>query len=232
MPQNVDWPWMQDRLALGLAAGVAGWCLGWASAWLTQWLHPAEDVPAASSDDAVSRLRGVLIRDPIVQGTATVVGAAIPFFVGGDWLRWVEAGLIAMPLIQVAVTDLRTRYVYTVVAVVGLVLGLAFGWQVHRVEWWTSLAGAAGGFAAFGALWGLGRLIYRGRVEAMARGDIAIAAMVGAGAAACTAQALFLGVVIGGVLAAGIWVVTRSKDGFMPYGPGLCLGGLATLFFC
>jgi hypothetical protein len=224
MPQNVA-DLMHDRAAIGIVAGLLGWCVGWASAWFSAWLHPPDERPARS-------LRGRLVPDPIVQVVSAAVGAAIPFFVVGDWLRWAEAGLLAMPLIQVAVTDLRTRYVYTVVAGVGLLLGLAFGWQVHRVDWWTSLAGAAGGFAAFGGLYLLGRLIYRGRVEAMARGDIGIAAMVGAGAAACTVQALFLGVVIGGVLAAGIWAVTRSREGFMPYGPGLCLGGLATLFFC
>ena len=50
-------------------------------------------------------------------------------------------GLIAVPLVQVAVTDLRTRYVYTVVAVIGAVIGLAFGWQVHSAPWWAGLAG-------------------------------------------------------------------------------------------
>jgi prepilin signal peptidase PulO-like enzyme (type II secretory pathway) len=56
--------------------------------------------------------------------------------------------------------------------------------------------------------------------------------MVGAGAAACTPQALLLGVLTGGVLAVGFLIVRRSGRGTMPYGPGLCLGGLATLFLC
>jgi prepilin signal peptidase PulO-like enzyme (type II secretory pathway) len=142
--------------------------------------------------------------------------------------------LVAVPLIQVAVTDFRTRYVYTIMAGIGAVLGLAFGWQVHSVEmpWWASPAGAVGGFIAFGFLWLLGRLIYRGRVEAMARGDITIAAMVGAGAAGCTPQALFLGVLLGGLIAVGLLLGRRSRHATMPYGPGLCLGGLVVLFWC
>ena len=56
--------------------------------------------------------------------------------------------------------------------------------------------------------------------------------MVGAGAAACTAQALVLGVLISGLLAVGFLIVRRSGRASMPYGPGLCVGGLATLFLC
>ena len=66
----------------------------------------------------------------------------------------------------------------------------------------------------------------------MARGDITIAAMVGAGAAACTPQALFWGVLLGGLFAISLLLSRRSRHAYMPYGPGLCLGGLAALFCC
>jgi prepilin signal peptidase PulO-like enzyme (type II secretory pathway) len=225
---------MLDRLPIALLAGLVGWCLGWASAWLTDWLQ--SDVDQNDDDPDVKapapRRPGRLIRDPFVQGGSAIVWAAMPIFSSGDWLRWAAAGLLAVPLIQVAVTDFRTRYVYTVVAWIGLVLGLVFGWQVHGGPWFSSLLGAVGGFVAFGVLYLLGRLIYRGRVEAMAQGDITIAAMVGAGSAACTPNALFLGVLLGGLLAAGVLIIRRSGRGFMPYGPGLCLGGLVTLFWC
>src|ERR1700736_1113496 len=89
--------------------------------------------------------RRLLLRDPIVQGISALVWGGIPVYIPGDWLLWAKAGLLTLPLIQVAVTDMRTRYVYTVVAVIGVFLGLAFGWQVHHVDWWTGLAGAAGG---------------------------------------------------------------------------------------
>lgn len=186
----------------------------------------------------------VLLRDVYVQGGCALVWAATPFLVQGDWLRWTETGLVAVPLIQVAATDFRTRYVYSVVAAVGAVLGLAFGWQIHNtavpswtriggvdLPWLMSVAGALGGFVAFLLLWLLGRLIYRGR-EAMARGDITIAAMVGAGAAGCTPFALFFGVLFGAVIAVGFLLIGRSRHATMPYGPGLCLGGLAALFWC
>jgi prepilin signal peptidase PulO-like enzyme (type II secretory pathway) len=205
-----------------LPAGLIGWALGWLSAWATDLSQPSEDAAAI-------RGRSVLVRDPFVQGGLAVVWAAIPLVVNGDVLRWVEAGLLAVPMVQVTVTDFRTRYVYTLIAAVGLVLGLAFGWHFHGAVWWWSVVAAAGGALAFGALYGLGRLMYRGG-EPLARGDITIAAMVGAEAATCAAQALLLGVLLGGVLALVVLAATRSRGAFMPYGPGLCLGGLVTLF--
>jgi hypothetical protein len=213
-------------------AALVGFALGWLSAWLTDTLQPAEDAKAI-------RGRSPLVRDPFVQGGLAIVWAAIPVVLSSSSpTRWLEAGLLAVPLVQVTVTDFRTRYVYTVIAAIGLALGLAFGWHFHEAVWpfhqapWlASIVGASGGALAFGALYGIGRLIYRGG-EPMARGDITIAAMVGAMAAACTAQALVLGVLLGGVLALVVWVATRSRHGFMPYGPGLCLGGLVTLFAC
>ncbi len=215
-----------DRLPIAIGFALVGWCLGWASAWLSDWLMAKDDLPPAG--------HGLLIRDPIVQGGSALVCGAAPLVLPGDWIRWAEMALVAVPLIQVAVTDFRTRYVYTVMAAIGAVLGLAFGWQVHSAEmpWWTSPAGAVGGFVAFGLLWLLGRLIYRGRVEAMARGDITIAAMVGAGAAGCTPQALFVGVLLGGLIAIALLLGRRSRHATMPYGPGLCLGGLVALFVC
>ena len=75
------------------------------------------------------------------------------------------------------------------------------------------------------------KLLYRGR-EPLARGDITIAAMVGAGAGACTVNALVIGVLCSGIFAVGVLIAKRKSNVFMPYGPGLCLGGLITLFRC
>ena len=120
---------------------------------------------------------------------------------------------------------------YDTVAVAGAVLGVALGWLVHNYDWWYGLIGAAGGAASFAALYWIGKLLYRGR-EPLATGDITIAAMVGAGAGACTLSALVIGVLCSGLFALGILIARRRSNIFMPYGPGLCLGGLITLFRC
>jgi prepilin signal peptidase PulO-like enzyme (type II secretory pathway) len=207
---------------LAVPAAILGFVFGWLSARLTEWVTPPEEAPTI-------RGHSWLVRDPLVQGGLALVFVVIPFAVGGgDPKRWLEGGLLALPLVQVGVTDLRTRYVYTLVAGIGLLLGLAFGWDFHQAAWWTSVLGAIGGGLAFGALYGVGRLLYRGG-EPMARGDITIAAMVGAGAANMAFSALVYGVIASGVLALGVLVAARSRKVYMPYGPGLCLGGLITL---
>jgi prepilin signal peptidase PulO-like enzyme (type II secretory pathway) len=212
-----------EQLATVVGAALVGCCLGWASAWATDWLQLQDGLPSAA--------RGPLIRDPVVQGSCGLVWAAAPLILDGEWWHWVAAGLIAVPLLQVSVTDLRHRYVYTTVAAVGAGLGVALGWLVHGGEWWYGLLGAAGAFITFLAIYGVGRLVYRG-VEPLARGDIIIAAMVGAGAGACTLSALVYGVLASGIFALGVLVARRSRHSFLPYGPGLCLGGLITLFRC
>jgi prepilin signal peptidase PulO-like enzyme (type II secretory pathway) len=233
---------MVERVPLAVLGALVGFVLGWGSARVTEWFASADADPndSAGGDEpgfALGRLAAgapawqALVPDPLVQGGAALAWAAAFLLLEGEWWRPVAAGLMAVPLIQVAVTDLRTRYVYTAIAAVGLLLGLAFGWQLHGVAWFWSLFGAIGGFVGFGGLWLLGKLLYKGK-EALARGDITIAAMVGAGAAACAAQALVAGVLLGGLFAIGMLVVRRSRHEFMPYGPGLCLGGIATLFVC
>jgi len=205
-----------------IPAALVGFLLGWLSALFTEWLAGSEDAPNI-------HWRSPLVRDPLVQGSLALIWAAIPLTVEGDMLRWLEGGLLALPLVQVAVTDFRTRYVYTVVAAIGLVIGLALGWHFHAGPWWSGFAGALGGGLLFGVLYLLGRLVYRGG-EPMARGDITIAAMVGAGAAPLALNALIYGILISGVLAVAILAINRSRHTVMPYGPGLCLGGLVTLF--
>jgi len=214
---------MEQRVLVSLTAALLGAALGWLSAWGTDVLQKQDGLPSAA--------HGPLLRDPMVQAASAMAWAVAAWFVDDEWWRWVATGLLSLPLIQIAITDLRHRYVYTLVAGVGLALGLGFGWTVHNSEWWTSVVGAASAGAGFLMLFLLGRVMYRGG-EPLARGDITIAAMVGATAASCTLRAIVLGVVLGGVFALGVLLARKSGRGYLPYGPGLCLGGLITLFWC
>jgi prepilin signal peptidase PulO-like enzyme (type II secretory pathway) len=212
-----------EQVTTVILGALVGWCLGYLSAWLTDYFQLQDGLPSAR--------RGPFVRDLLVQVSCAAVWALLPVVLDGPWWRWAAAGLIAVPLLQVAVTDLRHRYVYLVIAGAGIVLGIALGWLVHGGEWWYGALGAAGGYLSFLALFLVGRLVYRGQ-EPLARGDMTIAAMVGASAGACTLSALFIGVLASGLLAIALFVGRRSLKSFMPYGPGLCLGGLVTLFRC
>jgi prepilin signal peptidase PulO-like enzyme (type II secretory pathway) len=213
-------PWV------AVPAALVGFLLGWLSALLTEWLTAPDEAPKI-------RWRSPLVRDPLVQGSLALIWAAIPLTVEGDVLRWLEAGLLALPLVQVAVTDFRTRYVYERVALLGTLIGLALGWHFHDGPWWSGLSGAAGGGLVFALAYQVGKLVGRVRYqgqEPLGRGDILIAAMVGAGAANLTVNALFYGVFASALISLAVAVRTRSLQSVMPYGPGLCLGGLVTLF--
>jgi prepilin signal peptidase PulO-like enzyme (type II secretory pathway) len=58
---------------------------------------------------------------------------------------------------------------------------------------------------------------------------VTIAAMVGAVAGPHVLTALLVGIVASGLAALGVWLVRRDRHATLPYGPGLCLGGLLTV---
>lgn len=228
-------------ILLSAVFACSGFLAGLGSARLAEWLQADEELRAprptsGSRGDPVSSpsaAGGRLVRDPIVQLGLAIIWGLAPTLLAGPWWRALAGAVLAVPLVQVAVTDLRSRYVYTVVAVAGLALGVGLGWLAHGTDgglWWVGLLGAAGGLISFGALYAIGRLVYGGQTEPLARGDVTIAAMVGAIAGACTPQALILGVLASGLAALGVLVARRSRHAFLPYGPGLCLGGLLSLF--
>ncbi len=214
-------PELVSRAGWGLLVVVAGWLVGFLSA-------AGSDRLLARDGIGIRPGRAPLLRDVLVQGALAVVWLGL-YVVLGLTARAVAAAVLAIPLVQVTVTDLRHRFVYTPVAAGGLLAGLALTPIAHQAAWWSAPAGAVVGGVAFGALYLLGRALYRGE-EPLARGDAIIAAMVGAVAGPFTVTALLAGALLSGALALGLLLVRRSGRAFMPYGPGLCLGGLLTLF--
>ncbi len=206
--------------ATALLVAAAGWLLGYVSAWLSGRL--------LERDGLASGARRPLVADPLVQAGVALVWVLLLVAFGPGW-RWLAAALLAAALVQVSVTDLRHRYVYLPVAGAGLVAGLLGAPLVHDASWWTAPVGAVAGGATFGLLYAVGRWLYRGR-EPLARGDVVIAVMVGAMAGPRTPTALVWGAVLSGLLGVVVMLRARSVRAYMPYGPGLCLGGLVTLF--
>jgi prepilin signal peptidase PulO-like enzyme (type II secretory pathway) len=197
---------------------LVGWCLGWASSALAARLMGQEQRPG-----------WWVVPDPLVQGLLAALGALIVVATPGPWWRWGLAGLLAVPLVLVAVTDLRERHVYTAVALAGAVAGIIGSPWLHQAAWWWGPLGAALGYLVFGGLYLAGRRLYRGQ-EPLATGDVTIAALVGAVAGPQVLSALVLGVLASGLAALGVLVARRSRHALMAYGPGLCLGGLLSLF--
>ena len=222
---------MPDSLTPLLAgvAAVVGWGLGWLSARATNALLLASDDPLPGP------ARGWLL-DPYVQAACAVAWGLLAMRLLPQqpipW-RFLAAAALAVPLVQISITDFRLRIVFTPIAYATAAAGLVLSPLLHPAAvWWLgpvqSLLGALAGYVVFFFLWWLGKRLYGG-VEAMAWGDVLIAGMVGAIAGPETLQALFLGILASGLLAAGTGLMRRTLKIFMPYGPGLCLGAFLTV---
>ena len=108
----------------------------------------------------------------------------------------------------------------------GIALALLAAPASMSGTWFSAAVGSVTGLLAFGGLYLLGRLLYRG-VEPLGAGDITIAALLGAMAGfPGVFTALLVGIFAGGIGAIVILVAGGSRKVIMPYGPALCLGGL------
>jgi prepilin signal peptidase PulO-like enzyme (type II secretory pathway) len=160
--------------------------------------------------------------------TALVFGALAWCF--GASLPLAVYSLYVIFLLVVLVIDLRHRWVYTVVCYPAILAAVVLTAVLQGTSW-AGAAGALAGGGLFFLLYWLGRLIYRGQ-EPMGIGDITIAAMIGG---MVGPERILVALFLGGLLVAGVSVVllllrrARARD-FIPYGAGLCLGALITLF--
>jgi hypothetical protein len=86
-----------DQAPVVVLAALVGWCLGFTSAWVTDRLQVQDELPSAA--------HGPLIRDVAVQAGCALIWAAAAVLLDGPWWRWVAGGILAVPLVQVAITD-------------------------------------------------------------------------------------------------------------------------------
>ena len=131
----------------------------------------------------------------------------------------------AMLLMMILAIDLRTRQVYLILGIGGIVLALLAAPASMSGSLFSAAVGSTIGALGFGAMYLLGRLIYRGG-EPLGTGDITIAALLGAMAGVPGVfTALLVGIFAGGLAAVGILASGHGRKVFMPYGPALCIGG-------
>jgi leader peptidase (prepilin peptidase)/N-methyltransferase len=135
-------------------------------------------------------------------------------------------GAFATLLMMILAIDLRHREVYLILGYGGIVLALLAAPMSMSGGLLSAAVGGLVGGLAFGGLYLLGRVIYRGG-EPLGTGDITIAALLGAMAGfPDVLTALLVGIFAGGIGAVLILTLGGSRKVFMPYGPALCLGGL------
>jgi prepilin signal peptidase PulO-like enzyme (type II secretory pathway) len=166
--------------------------------------------------------------DPVLQTfqAATLVALVTRYGLSTQFAIYAALSLV---LTLILFVDLRTRFVYGIVAYPGIVAGIVLTPLAQGGAFWEALASAVVGGVVFGALYLIGRLLYRGAVP-LAGGDVVIAALVGSVVGLGNiVPAIFLGVFFSGMFAVGFAIWHRSTKLYLPYGPGLCLGALAAL---
>ncbi|GIW03394.1 MAG: hypothetical protein KatS3mg059_0014 [Thermomicrobiales bacterium] len=149
-----------------------------------------------------------------------------------DWLSLSSVLVFSVPLLVILLVDLWTRLIYTSVIYAGVLSGLAFALADGVNALARSVLGLAAATLIFAGFYLLAIAMYHNtRVVPFGRGDIYLAAMIGAMVRwSEVIGALFYGIAIAG-LAAVVILVTRRADRrqAMPYGPFLCFGALLAL---
>jgi prepilin signal peptidase PulO-like enzyme (type II secretory pathway) len=211
-------------LAGGLAALIVGWLCGMGLNRLAAWLVARRAGSLAGPTEFV-----VLATEP-KRWRRPGLQLACGLVMVGLWVRHgptpalAPAVLAALLLLLIAAIDLDVRLVLNEVLLVGAGLAL-----LHAAAGgWSRLALAlVGGGLALGVFLLLA-LLQRG---AMGAGDVKLAGLLGLMFGYPTAlQALLLGVIGGGVVAAGLLLTRRlGRKALIPYAPFLSAGGILTL---
>jgi leader peptidase (prepilin peptidase)/N-methyltransferase len=134
---------------------------------------------------------------------------------------------ICAVLIITGAIDWLHRWIYTFVilgaALVALVVGPLVG-----MSWVNTTLGALAAGAVFILLFGLARLLFPGHAAPFGMGDVYLAIFIGAAVGVANlAPALFYGMLMAGVVSAGIIVARRAgrpTPEYLSYGSYLCLG--------
>ena len=167
-------------------------------------------------------------RYPIVELLGALAALGAIYFFGYTPAAF-GAAILCWFLIALAIIDFETGYLPDMLTLPLIILGLAANGAGLFVPITASIIGAAAGFLSFRLI---GALFYRLRgIEGLGQGDAKLLAALGAWVGW---QALPIIVLVGSVTT--LLVLTFSgqfksdnKTLEIPFGPGLCIGGLAAL---
>jgi leader peptidase (prepilin peptidase)/N-methyltransferase len=154
-------------------------------------------------------------------GLALAVIAVIRHGLDAVGLAW--AGSIVL-LTALAAIDVVTRRVPNAITIpAGLVI-VALRLAFQRGELAETLVAAAVAFAVFFLL----AVLMRG---GLGMGDVKLAALIGLLLGRSAAEALFIGILAGGIASVAIYARTRSRRSTLAYAPYLCGGAALVIAF-
>lgn len=208
----------RGRLISRPICAAQGCSLDWAAASQSlRALGAARECPTCGAGPARS--------DILLELSMVVIFGALALTATSQFALAIHAAFATL-LMMILAIDLRHRQVYLIMGYGGILLALLAAPVSMSGGLLSSAVGGLVGGLAFGGLYMLGRVIYRGG-EPLGTGDITIAALLGAMAGfPDVLTALLVGIFAGGIGAVLILTLGGSRKVFMPYGPALCLGGL------
>src|SRR5262249_698067 len=135
------------------AGGLAlvGWLAGLPLAYVAYRLE------AGAKLQASAEVLNLVAPDPALQGFQALSLPVLPLRFGLS-MQLAVFGALSLVLTLVLFVDLRTRFVYGIVAYPGIVAGVVLTPLAQRAAFWEALASAFVGFVVFGALYLIGRL--------------------------------------------------------------------------
>lgn len=208
----------RDRFFSRPICAAQGCTLDWQAASQTlRAIGMARECPTCGAGPARSDL-------VLELATAGIFGALVLATASG--LALAINAVFATLLMLILAIDLRHRQVYLIMGYGGILLALLVSPMSMSGGLLSAAVGGIVGGLAFGGLYVLGRIIYRGG-EPLGTGDITIAALLGAMAGfPGILTALLVGILTGGIGAVAVLMFGGGRKVFMPYGPALCVGGL------
>jgi prepilin signal peptidase PulO-like enzyme (type II secretory pathway) len=195
-----------------LVGAAAGWFLRWGSVRLArlEGLEPG-------------RLRWQVFGPPIL---AALIFGAFAFHFGPVPILFLRS-LFILVLVQVIFFDFEHRLILDRVMFPAMAVALIA--SLFRDPWWAGIAAGLGAGLLFLGLALAGSAIFK--AEALGFGDVKLAAFMGLLLGPLpTAQALFYGVFMAGVVSIGMIAWHRSLKGTLAYGPYLAAGAIIVLY--
>jgi leader peptidase (prepilin peptidase)/N-methyltransferase len=134
---------------------------------------------------------------------------------------------ICAVLIVTGAIDWLHRWIYTFFILGATLVALVVG-PLVGMDWRNITLGALAGGVVFILLFGLARMLFPGHAAPFGMGDVYLAIFIGAAVGVLNlTQALFYGMLMAGLAAAGIIVarrIGRPTPDYISYGSYLCLG--------
>ncbi len=168
-------------------------------------------------------------RYPVVEALGGAIALASVAAFGAAWAA-LGAAVFGWALLALAFIDLETGYLPDAITLPLIGCGILVSAVDLVVPFSDSLIGAAAGYIAFRAI-GLAYLSMRGR-EGLGQGDAKLLAAIGAWGGWMILPAVVLtGAVatLGAILVSKLFGRSASMNDPIPFGPGLCAGGVAVV---